>query len=111
VVASSKNSLFLQEASVWAVDLSPTAVAYATANAASCGVSSCLTVCQGSWYQPVQHLAGQLGGILSNPPYIPREQMAGLQAEVGQHEPWSALDGGEGPGMDSLEVRAFSSSR
>ena len=30
--------------------------------------------------------------------------MVGLQAEVGQHEPHSALDGGEGLGLDSLEV-------
>ena len=26
----------------------------------------------------------------------------GLQAEVGRHEPWLALRGGSGPGMDSL---------
>ncbi len=48
----------------------------------------------------------RLGGILSNPPYIPRAVMeAGLQAEVGRHEPWSALDGGPGEGLDSLQVR------
>ncbi len=47
----------------------------------------------------------RLGGVLSNPPYIPRAVMeAGLQAEVGRHEPWSALDGGPGEGMDSLSV-------
>ena len=28
--------------------------------------------------------------------------MAGLQCEVGAHEPASALDGGEGEGLDSL---------
>lgn len=33
-------------------------------------------------------------GILSNPPYIPREDIAHLQAEV-KHEPMLALDGGE----------------
>jgi methylase of polypeptide subunit release factors len=43
--------------------------------------------------------------VLSNPPYIPAEQMPGLQAEVGQHEPWSALDGGPGEGLHSLQVR------
>ncbi len=30
--------------------------------------------------------------------------MAGLQPEVGRHEPHSALDGGEGPGLDSLRA-------
>ncbi len=44
----------------------------------------------------------QLTGILSNPPYIPREQLPGLQAEVGRHEPHLALDGGAGLGDDSL---------
>ncbi len=33
-------------------------------------------------------------GILSNPPYIPREDIANLQEEV-KHEPMLALDGGE----------------
>lgn len=92
-------------AQLYAVDLSPTAVAYATANAAACGVQEAVQAVQGSWFEPLQHLKGQLGGVLSNPPYIPRSQIeAGLQAEVGQHEPMSALDGGPGAGMDSLQV-------
>lgn len=33
--------------------------------------------------------------IISNPPYVPREQLAGLQPEVSQYEPHVALDGGE----------------
>lgn len=28
----------------------------------------------------------------------------GVQVEVGKHEPWLALDGGEGPGLDSLHT-------
>lgn len=32
--------------------------------------------------------------IISNPPYIPSGQIAGLQPEVSQHEPLTALDGG-----------------
>lgn len=50
------------------------------------------------------HLEGRLGGVVSNPPYIPRREMSGLQAEVGRHEPHGALDGGDGDGMDSLQV-------
>lgn len=92
---------------VFAVDLSTTAVAYAATNAAAHGVQETVQALQGSWFDPLQHLQGQLGGVLSNPPYIPRRQMeAGLQAEVAQHEPMSALDGGPGAGMDSLQVRA-----
>lgn len=88
--------------SVTAVDLSPTAVAYAAHNAALCGVSDRIRVAQGSWFEPLAGMEGRLGGVLSNPPYIPRVQMAGLQAEVGRHEPWTALDGGPGDGLDSL---------
>lgn len=90
---------------VLAVDLSPTAVAYATANAARCGVQDRVEVLRGSWFEPLEGYKRQLGGILSNPPYIPRVQMEGLQAEVGEHEPWSALDGGSEAGIDSLQVR------
>jgi release factor glutamine methyltransferase len=90
---------------VYAVDLSPTAVAYATANAAACGVQGSVQAVQGSWFEPLQRLKGQLGGVLSNPPYIPRSDIeSGLQAEVALHEPMTALDGGPGEGMDSLAV-------
>lgn len=44
---------------------------------------------------------GKLSGIVSNPPYIPRCKIPGLQAEVGRHEPILALDGGES-GMEDL---------
>ncbi|MEW5319803.1 MAG: hypothetical protein WDW38_010930 [Sanguina aurantia] len=45
----------------------------------------------------------KFAGILSNPPYIPSDQMQTLQPEVGRHEPWSALDGGVGSGMTCLD--------
>lgn len=89
---------------MWAVDLSPVAIAHAKYNAQLAGVAQHVDVVQGSWYEPLQHLRGQLGGILSNPPYIPRVQMDSLQAEVQRHEPWSALDGGPDLGLDSLDV-------
>lgn len=38
-------------------------------------------------------------GVISNPPYIPTEDLPGLQPEVGWHEPKLALDGGK----DGLE--------
>ncbi|KAH9288523.1 hypothetical protein KI387_032640, partial [Taxus chinensis] len=56
---------------------------------------------QGSWFLPIQDIDGKLAGLLSNPPYIPADQISGLQAEVGQHEPRLALDGGI-EGVDDL---------
>lgn len=46
-------------------------------------------------------MVGKLTGVVSNPPYIPSSQIQGLQAEVRQHEPKLALDGGE-DGIDHL---------
>lgn len=37
---------------------------------------------------------GKFAGLVSNPPYIPTENISSLQAEVGKHEPTLALDGG-----------------
>lgn len=42
--------------------------------------------------------SGDYQAILSNPPYIPREELPGLMREV-QHEPLMALDGGTGDGL------------
>jgi release factor glutamine methyltransferase len=42
---------------------------------------------------------GSLDLIVSNPPYIPTKDIAGLMREVRDHEPHVALDGGE-DGMD-----------
>ena len=39
-------------------------------------------VLQGFWFEPARHLRGQLGGIVSNPPYIPEAQMATLQVSA-----------------------------
>ena len=46
-------------------------------------------------------MEGKLAGIVSNPPYIPSDNIPGLQAEVGRHEPRLALDGVLN-GMDDL---------
>ncbi|KAK9829717.1 hypothetical protein WJX72_007510 [[Myrmecia] bisecta] len=88
---------------VWAIDVSEQAAAWARLNVQRLARPS-VKVVVGEWYAPVQHLEGQVAGIVSNPPYIPRHQMRGLQAKVGRHEPWTALAGGAGAGVDSLTV-------
>ena len=49
----------------------------------------------------MKDLEGKLAGIVSNQPYILSDNIPGLQAEVGRHEPRLALDGGLN-GMDDL---------
>lgn len=86
---------------VIATDLSPIAVAVASYNVERYGLQDLIKVKQGSWFEPLMEFKGQLAGLVSNPPYIPSEDLSGLQAEVGKHEPMLALDGGV-EGMDDL---------
>ena len=59
---------------------------------------------QGSWFEPLKELEGELMGLVSNPPYIPSEHISGLQAEVAKHEPRLALDGGKKGTSDLLHL-------
>lgn len=86
---------------VFATDLSPVAVGVAKYNVERYGLQDSVEVKQGSWFDPLMDLEGEIAGLVSNPPYIPSEDINGLQAEVGRHEPRLALDGGV-EGMDYL---------
>lgn len=83
------------EAAIFSVDLSSEALAIAQENAKQYPFSDRIQFYQGSWWEPLNHLQGQLQGMVSNPPYIPRVMIADLQPEVVNHEPHLALDGGE----------------
>jgi release factor glutamine methyltransferase len=102
-LAISLARLLQPSGSVVAVDASPTAVAVTRHNVDKYSVADRVTVVHGSWFTPLESQKGTLAGVLSNPPYIPSANLAGLQAEVGQHEPQSALDGGD-DGMYDLRV-------
>ncbi|MBQ7594826.1 MAG: peptide chain release factor N(5)-glutamine methyltransferase [Synergistaceae bacterium] len=43
----------------------------------------------------ISHAAGKFDLIISNPPYIPSREINGLEVDVRDYEPHSALDGGE----------------
>jgi len=78
------------------VDISAEALAVAKGNADRHLVAERLTFCQGDLFAPVK---GQVfTAILSNPPYIPEADIAGLTPEVRQ-EPNLALAGGK-DGLD-----------
>ncbi|MCM3128346.1 peptide chain release factor N(5)-glutamine methyltransferase [Paenibacillus provencensis] len=75
---------------VEASDISPEALAVAAQNAAANGAA--VRFREGDLLAP---FAGERVDILvSNPPYIPADDIAGLQREVREHEPRTALDGG-----------------
>lgn len=73
------------------IDLSGEACVTAAGNAALNGVAERASFRQGNW---TQGIAGQFDLILSNPPYIRAEDIAGLAPDVRDHDPLLALDGG-----------------
>lgn len=75
-----------------AVDIAPDALAVARENAVAIGVSDRLTLVESDLFSSLP--PGQTFDIIvSNPPYIPAAEIAGLAADV-QQEPRGALDGG-----------------
>jgi release factor glutamine methyltransferase len=80
----------LPEAEVCAVDISGEALAVARDNAARNDAS--VQFFQGSLLEPFADRRFDM--ILSNPPYIPKAELATLQQEVRGFEPLGALDGG-----------------
>ncbi|MFC1885497.1 peptide chain release factor N(5)-glutamine methyltransferase [Thermodesulfobacteriota bacterium] len=78
----------------FASDYSVNAVQTARKNAARSGFDKRIGFFSGDWLAPVQGRGSRLDMIVSNPPYIPSEDIAGLQPEVCDYEPSSALDGG-----------------
>ena len=78
---------------VLAVDISRKALGYATKNAAANHAE--ISFYESDLFQNIPaQWRGQLDAIVSNPPYIPKEDIAGLMTEVKDFEPRNALDGG-----------------
>ncbi|MGO4405792.1 peptide chain release factor N(5)-glutamine methyltransferase [Bosea sp. RAF48] len=82
----------LPQATGIGIDLSEEASLTAAANAALNGLTDRVSFRQGNW---TEGLTGGFDLILSNPPYIPSAEIAGLSVEVREHDPVLALDGGE----------------
>ncbi|NES22545.1 MAG: peptide chain release factor N(5)-glutamine methyltransferase [Symploca sp. SIO3E6] len=91
----------LTNASIYAVDCSPSALAIAQQNAQRLGYSQRIQFYQGSWWEPLKALQGTFRGMVANPPYIPSNLLPKLQPEVVNHEPHLALDGGN-DGLDCI---------
>ena len=83
----------------FAVDISPTALEVTQKNAVSLGVDDRLTIVRGDMRDAnLWDKIGQLDAVISNPPYIPTDEVKMLAPELA-HEPILALDGGE-DGLD-----------
>mgnify|MGYP000864850955 FL=1 len=85
-------------------DISEGAIKVAKENAQKHGVAKSVKFEQGDLFKPFsKHFRKQkFDMIISNPPYIKSSVIPNLQKEVCEHEPLSALDGGES-GLDFYE--------
>jgi release factor glutamine methyltransferase len=81
-------------------DISEEALQTAAANAARAGLSDRATFIACDY---ASGLAGLFDLIVSNPPYIRSSDIAGLAAEVANHDPLAALDGGA-DGLDAYRT-------
>lgn len=79
---------------VMSSDISPAALAVARANAERNGVGERVDFREGDLLAPYIESGLRLDAVVSNPPYIPQADEAGLQPEVRLYEPPSALYGG-----------------
>jgi release factor glutamine methyltransferase len=84
----------ISAAEVWASDISSDALEVARANARRHDVEQKVRFLGGDLFAPVAEMAGGFDLIVSNPPYIRRDDIAALPRDVRDFEPRLALDGG-----------------
>ncbi|MEX2551204.1 MAG: peptide chain release factor N(5)-glutamine methyltransferase [Nitriliruptoraceae bacterium] len=81
---------------VIATDLDPTAVALARRNLATVDPHGDAQVLTGDLLEPLPAaLRGHLDVLVANPPYLPSDERGQLPREVVEHDPQTALFGGE----------------
>ncbi|ODM27212.1 peptide chain release factor N(5)-glutamine methyltransferase [Acetivibrio mesophilus] len=108
---------FVKDCRVLAVDISEGALATAEANARRCGVEDRVSFLKGDVFGGLFNAIAQspfakvtehneegiFDIIVSNPPYIPAEEIKTLHRQVKDFEPGTALNGGE-DGLDFYRV-------
>ena len=82
------------QATFFAIDASPAALAVARENAAAHGVDERITFLHGDLLDPLVERGEKLDLVVSNPPYVVDAEIGELAPEVKEHEPRMALAGG-----------------
>ena len=96
----------LAERPAWSgvgVDISPEALEVARENASLLKLEDRASFLHASWTEGQPDAV--FDAVASNPPYIPSDDIAGLDPEVSAHEPRLALDGGP-DGLDAYRLLA-----
>ena len=98
---------------VWATDVSPGALAVASANLAGLGVRTVgrVTLALGDWWAALPaELEGMVALAVANPPYVSEAELEGLPSEVADWEPSQALVSGPS-GLEAIQVLLAGASR
>lgn len=91
---------YIMESLVHTVDISADAIKIAKENARNLSLTKRIHFYLGDLFDPLgEKLYGKVDLLVSNPPYIPHNEIACLQKEVRNYEPILALDGGK-DGLD-----------
>ena len=99
----------IPRAMVYAIELSPAALALARKNAEAHGVSRSIRFLNEDLFKSAAKAVGWADMVVSNPPYIPSGEIDGLEPEV-LKEPRLALDGGK-DGLDAIRAIAADAPR
>lgn len=88
-----------------ALEASPAALAVAHSNAKALSLTQRASIDLGDWTKPgwADAVPGPFDLIVSNPPYVTHDELAGLQADVLEWEPHMALSPG-GDGLDAYRA-------
>ncbi len=78
---------------LFAVDISPAAIECTKLNTIELELTDRVAILNGAYLEPIP-TNRPIDIIVSNPPYIPSEDVDQCEPEVSQHEPRTALDGG-----------------
>lgn len=79
-----------------ATDVSADALEVARANARRFQVEDRISFLQGDLFEALAPGTAPFSIVVSNPPYVPADEIAALPPEVREHEPLLAMDGGRG---------------
>jgi release factor glutamine methyltransferase len=85
----------IQEAAIWGGDISAGALEIARENARMHGVEHRIQFLLGDLFQPFEGREASFDLLLSNPPYVGKDEFETLPSEVRDYEPRIALDGHE----------------
>lgn len=96
----------VRTAAVHAVEREPAAHAWASRNLATSGVDLCL----GDLATAFADLDGTVDVVVSNPPYVPRDQVP-VDPEVREHDPDTALYGEGADGLDAVRAVVATAAR